>query len=91
LIDTGEKGNWEYLQNLKSLLAEEKARISQIVLTHWHSDHTGGLAGVLSSGCTIDQPKLRKFKREEEGQNFPDFLRDGEQLTVEGATIKYVN
>ncbi|OQV15736.1 Beta-lactamase-like protein 2 [Hypsibius exemplaris] len=94
LIDTGEQGNTEYLTNLKAVLAEDKARISQIVLTHWHADHIGGLAGVLSAGCTTERPKVRKFRRAEDDRTAAlravDHFEDGDRLTVDGATIRAV-
>lgn len=37
----------EYIKHLNSVLREEKAYISAIVLTHWHHDHVGGVKDVL--------------------------------------------
>lgn len=47
LLDTGEKGNLEYLSNLSSVLKENNIHLGFIVISHWHSDHIGGLRGVL--------------------------------------------
>lgn len=49
LIDTGDANVPECMQNLKTVLTEEKATISNIILTHWHHDHIGGVRDVLQS------------------------------------------
>lgn len=48
LIDTGERGVPEYIAQVSTVLDDQKAGIGQILLTHWHHDHVGGLPGVLS-------------------------------------------
>jgi glyoxylase-like metal-dependent hydrolase (beta-lactamase superfamily II) len=47
LIDTGEADRPDYLELLHSTLQQAKTTISEILITHWHLDHTGGLPGVL--------------------------------------------
>lgn len=47
LIDTGEAKNAEYLKNLGDVLKRHNSTIEQVVLTHWHGDHIGGVSGVL--------------------------------------------
>lgn len=47
LCDTGEANKPEYVKHLKSVLVDEKATISDIILTHWHYDHIGGVKDVL--------------------------------------------
>lgn len=49
LCDTGELNKPEYIKHLKTVLSEEKATISDIILTHWHYDHIGGVNDVLKS------------------------------------------
>jgi len=46
LIDTG-GGVDGYISNLRSVLLDHRCRMRTIVLTHWHPDHTGGLAQVV--------------------------------------------
>lgn len=46
LVDTGEPSNSEYITNLKKVLAEQKVSLQEIVITHWHFDHVGGVSDV---------------------------------------------
>jgi len=50
LIDTGEPDNDRFLDCLKTTLKDEKAKISKILLTHFHPDHVGGVRGVKALG-----------------------------------------
>lgn len=47
LCDTGESNKPDYIRHLKTVLKDEKATISDIILTHWHHDHIGGVKEVL--------------------------------------------
>lgn len=47
LCDTGESNKPDYIKHLKTVLSDEKATISDIILTHWHYDHIGGVKEVL--------------------------------------------
>lgn len=69
LVDTGE-GKEGYIEQLKTILLGKDARvgpskrvITDIVLTHWHHDHIGGLPSVLKLLQSINNkpPKVHKF------------------------------
>ncbi|KAF2346486.1 Metallo-beta-lactamase [Trinorchestia longiramus] len=49
LIDAGEEGNKEYITSLVGVLKEQQASISDVIITHWHQDHLGGLCDVLNA------------------------------------------
>ena len=51
LIDAGEANREDYTSLLADTLQNAQAKISQIVITHWHHDHLGGLPGVLDRVC----------------------------------------
>ncbi len=46
LVDTGDPEIPEYIANLKDALLKYKCGIQEILITHWHIDHVGGIAGV---------------------------------------------
>lgn len=84
LIDTGEANKAEYTSLLGTTLHKLQARVSQIVLTHWHHDHLGGLPDVLNKVCAGGSPRVYKFLLErsaDEGLHYP--LRgEGNMMTV---------
>ena len=51
LIDTGEADREDYSTLLLDTLQSLTARVTQIVITHWHHDHLGGLPNVLKTVC----------------------------------------
>ena len=46
MLDTGEPNKPEYIKNLKSVLDEKNVSLQEIVLTHWHWDHVGGVPDI---------------------------------------------
>ncbi|PVU89078.1 hypothetical protein BB559_005251 [Furculomyces boomerangus] len=63
LIDTGDGKQPNYFESLGNALRDSmgNAKISTILLTHWHGDHTGGLAGLLSQSF-IDPDLVSSIK-----------------------------
>lgn len=47
LLDTGEPNVSEYVKHLKTVLEQEDATVSNIILSHWHNDHIGGVKDIL--------------------------------------------
>lgn len=87
LVDTGE-GQERYLDVLDAAMARAGCKgIEQIVLTHGHPDHLGGLAQVL--GHIGDVP-VSKFPWPEVDLESPVPLApldDGDRIETEGATL----
>ncbi|XP_060606905.1 endoribonuclease LACTB2-like [Ruditapes philippinarum] len=48
LVDTGSPGNSEYIKGLQKALTDSSSSIQEIVLTHWHHDHIGGVKQIFS-------------------------------------------
>ena len=49
LIDTGSGGSTKYVTNLKDTLSQHEVNIREILVTHWHADHVGGISDVVHS------------------------------------------
>ncbi|XP_073941403.1 LOW QUALITY PROTEIN: beta-lactamase-like protein 2 homolog [Choristoneura fumiferana] len=94
LLDTGDKDVKEYQTNLANVLKSNQVNIEHILVTHWHHDHIGGVENL--HGSIANQAKIWKHKRSPEDspdnklpQSIPiNWLTDGQEITVEGATIK---
>ncbi|KAG6020209.1 hypothetical protein E4U19_006587 [Claviceps sp. Clav32 group G5] len=79
LVDTGE-GRPGWISSLISTLAEEKATVGLVLLSHWHHDHTGGITDLLSIA-----PEAVIHKNEPEaGQQD---ISDGQTFTADGVTL----
>lgn len=98
LVDTGDEDIPEYISSLQKVLKEENAGIGDILLTHWHHDHVGGVKDVLKLNSN-GQCKVWKYPRyANEPQKCPEIpdhveihkLVNGQQFSVEGATMKVV-
>ncbi|XP_043206469.1 endoribonuclease LACTB2-like isoform X2 [Amphibalanus amphitrite] len=89
LVDTGSSGVPEYVDRLEGVLREADVQLQEIVITHWHSDHVGGLADLRRR---LGDIPARKFPRPE-AADAPGVepLNDGEVITTEGATLRVVH
>ncbi|WPH00523.1 Hypothetical protein R9X50_00335200 [Acrodontium crateriforme] len=82
LIDTGE-GQAAWKESLQEVLKDENARVSHVVLTHWHPDHVGGVRDVLA----LDEGRgAEVFKHQPE--NGQTAIEDGQVFRTEGATLR---
>ena len=46
LIDTGDADKPEYIKHLKETIQSQGTGIQEILITHWHHDHVGGIQDV---------------------------------------------
>lgn len=77
------QGHPSWIVNIAGYLDDHDISISQVLLTHWHGDHTGGVEDLLlyDSGVTI-------HKSLPSPSQHPIF--DGQTFSIEGATLKAV-
>jgi len=83
LIDTGE-GRPSWIKALLSVLAKENASVSQVLITHCHLDHTGGIQHLLAN---FPEATVHKYNPAQGHQG----IQDGEQFSVDGATLRAVH
>ncbi|XP_068788635.1 endoribonuclease LACTB2 isoform X2 [Struthio camelus] len=95
LIDTGEPAIPEYIGCLKQALSEFNISIQEILVTHWHPDHTGGILDICKNIPNDSEYRISKLPRvphrEEkigEGEHEYSYLKEGDVLQTEGATLR---
>ncbi|XP_026876631.2 endoribonuclease LACTB2 isoform X2 [Electrophorus electricus] len=93
LIDAGEPSIPEYISNLKEALMQSNTSIQEILITHWHYDHAGGVPDILAHVHTDLQ--VKKLPRtppqsEEVGEKNRKYiyLKDRDIIKTEGATLQ---
>ncbi|RYP11699.1 hypothetical protein DL767_011020 [Monosporascus sp. MG133] len=69
--------------NVTRYLEDHDISISHILLTHWHGDHTGGVADLLTYDPTI---KVHKHKPDRDQQT----ITNGQIFRTQGATLRAV-
>ncbi|XP_069105635.1 endoribonuclease LACTB2-like [Argopecten irradians] len=95
LIDAGDPGVPDYINNLKTALKDFQSSIQEIVITHWHIDHVGGVGDVCRDVLQSTDVKVSKFSRpdgiEEYNTGIPyNFVKDNAVFKTEGATLRAV-
>ncbi|KAL4976030.1 beta-lactamase-like protein [Aspergillus desertorum] len=82
LIDTGE-GAPQWALSVTRYLEDHDISISHVLLTHWHKDHTGGIADLLAHDPTITVYKHRP----DAGQQA---IANDQIFQTQGATLRAV-
>lgn len=95
LIDTGDSDVPQYINHLRSVLNYEGIDLAHIFISHWHHDHIGGLTDILDEFKEKTKYcQVWKYPRAEEDlpKNVAiEPLKDGQEFTVEGATVRIVH
>lgn len=74
-----------WIERVIRLLEENQLELSHILLTHWHGDHTGGVADLVAYDSKL---ALRVYKNQpDSGQNA---ITNGQIFKTEGATLRAV-
>ncbi|CAL1540176.1 unnamed protein product [Lymnaea stagnalis] len=91
LIDTGDPNVNEYIELLKTSLSDHSVDIQEIIVTHWHHDHVGGVDGICRAlGSRFLTSKIKR----ESAADLPlletsyNFIKDRQVFKTEGATLK---
>ncbi|EGR44835.1 uncharacterized protein TRIREDRAFT_69625 [Trichoderma reesei QM6a] len=82
LVDTGE-GFPQWAVNVTRYLEDHDISISHVLLTHWHADHTGGVADLLAHDPSISVHKQKPGKDQEP-------IANGQRFETQGATLRAI-
>ncbi|XP_022250983.1 endoribonuclease LACTB2-like [Limulus polyphemus] len=93
LLDTGDTGFPEYINLLQQELSEKSVALQEIVVSHWHHDHVGGIVDIfrdIKPGCKVLKlPPASEKKDDKPAENIDyTYLKDGDKLKTEGATLR---
>ncbi|XP_069710319.1 endoribonuclease LACTB2 [Phaenicophaeus curvirostris] len=94
LIDAGESSIPEYIGCLRQALTEFNVSIQEIVVTHWHRDHTGGIPDICKGVPSDSEYRISKLPRVPyrdeaiDGGHKYFYLKDGDVIQTEGATLR---
>lgn len=83
--NTVAKGERFWIDHVKQLLADLDISLSHILLTHWHSDHTGGIPDLIAYRPEYAD-RIYKCDPDRNQQN----ISHGQVFRVEGATVRAV-
>ncbi|XP_051879091.1 endoribonuclease LACTB2 isoform X2 [Pristis pectinata] len=97
LIDTGEPAVPEYISCLKETLVQLNISIQEILVTHWHLDHVGGIPDILKNVVEDGDVQISKLPNKSSqkevignGESHYTYLKDGDVLETEGATLRAI-
>ncbi|XP_077608574.1 endoribonuclease LACTB2 isoform X2 [Crocuta crocuta] len=98
LIDTGQPAIPEYISCLNQALTEFNTTIQEIIVTHWHADHTGGIKDICESITNDTAYCIKKLPRNPprkeiigDGTQQYVYLQDGDVIKTEGATLRVIH
>ncbi|TLS23741.1 uncharacterized protein PpBr36_06665 [Pyricularia pennisetigena] len=87
LIDTGE-GRLSWITALTRTLREENATVTDVILTHWHPDHVGGVKDVLAQ-VNADARVHKKHRPSPDNDRELD-IQDGDVFRADGVSLTAV-
>ncbi|CAG9806134.1 unnamed protein product [Chironomus riparius] len=93
LLDTTDPNKKDYVALVEQVLKQERAVISDVVITHWHHDHIGAVENLREKNLIDENCNVWKFPRSDIKEDFDEMkikqLTDGHEFRVdEDTTLK---
>ena len=84
----------EYIALLTKELKARDCSLQEILITHWHSDHTGGVQDIFKSvtkaPISVSKHRLVDQPEHDEVTKY-NYIEDSHEFKTEGATLKLVS
>lgn len=93
MVDASEPDKKDYVDLLEQILVEEKASIDDIIITHWHADHLGGVKDIKKRKLINENCKIWKLPRTDKKEDFQAMglleLKDKQEFQIDSSnTVK---
>lgn len=91
LLDAGDANVGDYISHLKRVIVDERILINDIIISHWHHDHLGGVDDVLDAIENRNTCKVWKFPRTDAPEpvlkdtTFHE-LKNGQKFVIDGTS-----
>lgn len=96
LLDASDANVPNFIGYLKQVIFNERILINDIIISHWHHDHIGGVDEVLDAIDNKDSCKVWKYRRSDapevtlKNANILE-LQHGQLFNIEGATLEVIH
>ncbi|XP_053690575.1 beta-lactamase-like protein 2 homolog [Sabethes cyaneus] len=94
LIDASDANVPDYISYLKQVISHKQITINDIIVTHWHHDHQGGVDDVLEAIDNKDTCRVWKYARSDVTEPLDSKVRplkNGQRFEIEGATLEVIH
>ncbi|XP_055628813.1 beta-lactamase-like protein 2 homolog [Toxorhynchites rutilus septentrionalis] len=96
LLDAGDPDVPDYISHLKQVILDEKVIIGDIIVSHWHHDHIGGVDDVLNAIDNNESCRVWKFRRTDAPEPTLENtvcceLKNGQKFEIDGATLEVLH
>uniref|UniRef100_A0A8D8JS75 Beta-lactamase-like protein 2 homolog n=1 Tax=Culex pipiens TaxID=7175 RepID=A0A8D8JS75_CULPI len=96
LLDAGDPNVTDYISHLKRVIMDERIFINDIIVSHWHHDHVGGVDDVLDAIENGKSCKVWKYPRNDAPEPVLknatlQELKNGQKFVVDGSTLEVIH
>jgi ribonuclease/clavin/mitogillin len=83
----------DYVELLRKELANQKCALQEILITHWHPDHTEGVQPIIKNmlngqACKVSKHRMVGDQPEYDTETKYTYITEKDLIQTEGATLK---